>query len=257
MLAAAHALFGLQNFSSDGFVQRFVIHTLTTIGSTEQFCHGPFDLLRYQPQSHDVSVRFALCGINERVPFPAAATYLALIVATLLALAYGFFRAERHAPLAPDVERWRRTCELSAVVIVLRDVLLHALLLLDGVDRAADRADGSRLPGAERALVERMGRVVPAAIGVPVAVVAADEMAADGCLHLVSRHARVFAWGAAAVRSDSVRVCDAAVASRSALSSRAMIRTVPRWLDARRNGPDRRRRGRRTWRCRTKSIPMA
>lgn len=118
MLAAAHVMFGLQNFSSDGFVQRFVVHTLTTIGSTDQFCHGPFDLLRYLPQSHDVSVRFALCGINEHVPFPAAAVYLALIVATLLALAYGFFRAERRAPLAPEAERWRRTCELSAVVIV-------------------------------------------------------------------------------------------------------------------------------------------
>ena len=118
MLAAAHAMFGLQNFSSDGFVQRFVTHTLTTAGSTDQFCHGPFDMLRYMPQSHDVSVRFALCGINEHVPFPAAAVYLALIGATLLALAYGFFRAERRAPLAPDAERWRRTWELSAVVIV-------------------------------------------------------------------------------------------------------------------------------------------
>lgn len=118
MLAAAHVLFGLQNFSSDGFVQRFVIHTVTTIGSTDQFCHGPFDLLRYQPQTHDVSVRFALCGINERMPFPAAATYLALIAGTLLALAYGFFRAEPSAPLDAESERWRRTCELSAVVIV-------------------------------------------------------------------------------------------------------------------------------------------
>lgn len=118
MLAAAHVLFGLQNFSSDGFVQSLAVNTLTTIGSTEQFCHGQFDLLRYEPQSHDVSVRFALCGINESVPFPAAATYLALIAATLLALGYGFFRAERSAPLAPDLERWRRTLELSAVVVV-------------------------------------------------------------------------------------------------------------------------------------------
>ena len=118
MLAAAHALFGLQNFSSDGFVQDLASHLLSTLGSTGQFCHGPFDLLRYAPQSHDVSVRFALCGINESLPFPAAATYVALIVATLLVLAYGFFRAERSAPLAPDAERWRRTWELSAVVIV-------------------------------------------------------------------------------------------------------------------------------------------
>lgn len=118
MLAAAHIMFGLQNFSSDGFVQRFAVYTLTTLGSTDQFCHGPFDLLRYQPQSHDVSVRFALCGINEHVPYPAAATYLALILATLLVLAYGFLRAERSAPLTPDAERWRRTCELSAVVVV-------------------------------------------------------------------------------------------------------------------------------------------
>jgi hypothetical protein len=118
MLAAAHALLGLQNFSSDGFVQGFAANILSTIGSTEQFCRGPFDLLRYAPQTHDVSVRFALCGINAHVPFPAAATYAALIAATLLVLAYGFVRAEQSAPLAPDVERWRRTCELSAVVIV-------------------------------------------------------------------------------------------------------------------------------------------
>jgi hypothetical protein len=118
MLAAAHIMFGLQNFSSDGFVQSFAVHTLTTLGSTDQFCHGPFDLLRYEPQSHDVSVRFALCGINERIPYPAAATYLALILATLLVLAYGFFRAERSAPLTPDAERWRRTWELGAVVVV-------------------------------------------------------------------------------------------------------------------------------------------
>ena len=125
MLASAHALFGLQNFSSDGFVQDLAVNTLTSIGSTDQFCHGRFDLLRYQPQSHDVSVRFALCGINERFPFPAAATYLALIAITLLLLAYGFFRAERTQPqdgvastLPPATERWRRTWELSAVVVV-------------------------------------------------------------------------------------------------------------------------------------------
>ena len=118
MLAAAHALLDLRNFSSDGFVQGFARNTVATIGSTAQFCHGPFDLLRYQPSTHDVSVRYALCGINERVPFPAAATYLALIGLTLLILAYGFFRAERRAPLAPGVERWRRTWELCAVVVV-------------------------------------------------------------------------------------------------------------------------------------------
>ncbi|MEO8679501.1 MAG: glycosyltransferase 87 family protein [Vicinamibacterales bacterium] len=118
VLAAAHALFGLQNFSSDGFVQRFASHILTTLGSTQQFCHGPFDQLRYAAQSHDVSVRFALCGINERVPFPAATTYIALILAALVVLGYGFFRAERCAPLAAEAERWRRTWELSAVVIV-------------------------------------------------------------------------------------------------------------------------------------------
>lgn len=118
MLAAAHALFGLQNFSSDGFVQRFASNILTTVGSTQQFCDGPFEMFRYAPQSHDVSVRFALCGISERVPFPAPAAYLALIAATLIVLAYGFFRAERAAPLAPGTERWRRTWELSAVVVV-------------------------------------------------------------------------------------------------------------------------------------------
>lgn len=125
MLAAAHALFGLQNFSSDGFVQGFASNILTTIVSTEQFCHGPFDLLRYSAQSHDVSVRFALCGINERVPFPAAATYVALIAATLLVLGFGFVRAERGAPLAPDAERWHRTCELSAVVVYVTFFFTH------------------------------------------------------------------------------------------------------------------------------------
>ena len=118
ILAAAHAVFGLQNFSSDGFVQGFAANILATAASTDQFCHGQFALLRYAPQSHDVSVRFALCGINDHLPFPAAAAYVALIVMTLATLAYGFFRAERAAPLPPDVERWRRTWELSAIVVV-------------------------------------------------------------------------------------------------------------------------------------------
>lgn len=118
MLTAAHVLFGLQNFSSDGFVQGFAANVLSTLGSTRQFCDGPFGLLRYSPGSHDVSVRFALCGINERVPFPAALTYAALIGTTLVLLAYGFFRIERHAPLPAETERKRRSLELSAVVVV-------------------------------------------------------------------------------------------------------------------------------------------
>src|SRR4029077_6361950 len=114
----AHAMFGLENFSSDPVMARLAQNVLTTAASTEQFCHGPFALVRSAPQSLDVSIRFALCGINEQVPFPAAAVYLALIAATLAALACGFVRAERAEPPPPDAARWRRAWELSAVVVV-------------------------------------------------------------------------------------------------------------------------------------------
>jgi hypothetical protein len=117
MLAAAHPLFGLQNFTNDGFVQRFASNLFTT-GSSQEFCHGEVGFLRYAPNSHDVSVRFGLCALNERISFPVWFVYMALIAATLAALAYGYFRAERAPGLTPDTERWRRTWELNAVICV-------------------------------------------------------------------------------------------------------------------------------------------
>lgn len=115
ILLAAHALFGLQNFSSDGFVQGY-IRNLLTVQSTYDFCYS-FEFLRYTQQSHDVSLRFGLCGLNERLAFPVPVVYLAIVLTTFVVLGYGFFRLERAAPLPPEQERWRRTWELSAVVI--------------------------------------------------------------------------------------------------------------------------------------------
>lgn len=117
MLAVAHPLFGLENFTNDGFVQRFASNLFTT-GSSDEFCHGEIGFLRYAPNSHDVSVRFGLCALNERIAFPVSFVYMALIAATLAALAYGYFRAERAATLAPDTERWRRAWEFNAVICV-------------------------------------------------------------------------------------------------------------------------------------------
>ena len=115
MLAAAHALFGLQNFSSDGFLGNFMAHMLP--GRTDTFCQA-YQGWHYESNQHEVSIRFALCSLNETVRFPMVPVYLALIVATLAGLAIGYFRAERGEPLPPDAERWRITWELSAVVII-------------------------------------------------------------------------------------------------------------------------------------------
>jgi hypothetical protein len=114
ILAAAHAMFGLQNFSSDGFLGNFVEHLLP--GGTDNFCMA-YKGYDYESNQHEVSIRFALCSARERLPFPIVPAYLALIVATLAALAVGYFRAER-ATLSPDAQRWRSTWELSAVLIV-------------------------------------------------------------------------------------------------------------------------------------------
>jgi hypothetical protein len=116
MLGAAHLMFGLHNFSSDGFVQTFA-RNVFNVGSTAEFCDS-FFLMRYTPQSHDVSVRLALCGLNWHVPYPVPAVYVSIIVMTLAALGVGFFRTQRGGPLPPDRERWRTTWELSAVLIV-------------------------------------------------------------------------------------------------------------------------------------------
>lgn len=115
MLAAAHALFGLQNFSSDGFLGAYIVNLLP--GNTEAFCTAYKDM-HYVSHGHEASVRFALCSLRERLPLPIVPIYLALIAATLVALAIGYFRAERAAPLPPDTQRWRITWELSAVLIV-------------------------------------------------------------------------------------------------------------------------------------------
>jgi hypothetical protein len=131
MLAAAHLMFGLQNFSSDGFVQTYA-RNLFNFGSTSSFCESfGFIDVRYAPGSHQVSLRFALCGVSTRLPFPVPLVYLTILAATLTALAIGFVRAERAAPLPPEVERWRRTWELSAVVIVyMTFVLTHYYYLM-------------------------------------------------------------------------------------------------------------------------------
>jgi Glycosyltransferase family 87 len=115
MLAAAHAMFGLQNFSSDGFLGNFIAHLLP--GQSDTFCSA-YKGWYYESNQHEVSIRFALCSMRENVALPIVPIYLALIVATLSALAVGYFRAERAAPLTADAERWRITWELSAVMIV-------------------------------------------------------------------------------------------------------------------------------------------
>lgn len=115
LLAAAHAMFGLQNFSSDGFLGNFIAHLLP--GQSDTFCSA-YQGWYYESNQHEVSIRFALCSLREQVALPIVPIYLALIVATLAGLALGYFRAERAAPLSPDAQRWRITWELSAVMIV-------------------------------------------------------------------------------------------------------------------------------------------
>lgn len=85
-------------------------------GHTDDFCQA-YKGWTYESNQHEVSLRFALCSARTRLPFPIVPVYLAVIVATLAALAYGYFRAERRR-LSPEAERWRTTWELSAVMIV-------------------------------------------------------------------------------------------------------------------------------------------
>lgn len=116
LLAAAHAMFGLQNFSSDGFLGNFIAHLLP--GQSDTFCSA-YKGWYYESNQHEVSMRFALCSLREQnASLPIVPIYLALIVATLAGLAAGYFRAERAAPLSADAQRWRITWELSAVMIV-------------------------------------------------------------------------------------------------------------------------------------------
>ena len=115
MLAAAHALFGLQNFSSDGFLQDYIRNLLP--GNTDAFCMAYKDM-HYLPHGHEASIRFAFCSLRGITPWlPIVPVYLGLIAVTLAALAVGYFRAER-ARLSADDERWRRTWEVCAVLIV-------------------------------------------------------------------------------------------------------------------------------------------
>ena len=116
LLAAAHAMFGLQNFSSDGFLGNFIAHLLP--GQSDTFCSA-YKGWYYESNQHEVSMRFALCSLREQhASLPIVPIYLTLIAATLAGLAAGYFRAERAAPLPPDAQRWRITWELSAVMIV-------------------------------------------------------------------------------------------------------------------------------------------
>lgn len=118
IMAAAHLLFGLGNFASDGYAGSFVTALWANLQSTQEFCYGEFQFLRYSASTNDVSVGLGLCGVQERVPLPVVTIYLGLIGATLLTLGYGFFRLELGGARDAAVERWRRILELSAVVIV-------------------------------------------------------------------------------------------------------------------------------------------
>jgi hypothetical protein len=116
LLAAAHLMFGLQNFSSDGFLGNFIAHLLP--GHSDTFCSA-YKGWYYESNQHEVSMRFALCSLREQnAALPIVPIYLTLIGVTLAGLAAGYFRAERAAPLPPDAHRWRVTWELSAVMIV-------------------------------------------------------------------------------------------------------------------------------------------
>lgn len=118
LLAAAHVLFGIGNFTSDGYAGSFVTAIWNNLQSTQEFCYGQFQFLRYSASTNDVSVGLGLCGVHERVPLPVVAIYLGLIAATLLALGFGFCRLEFGGAQDDGVEQWRRVLELSAVVIV-------------------------------------------------------------------------------------------------------------------------------------------
>jgi hypothetical protein len=118
LVAAAHALFGIENFTSDGYAGSFVTALWSNLQSTQEFCYGRFDFLRYSAATNDVSIGLGLCGAQERVALPVVPIYLGLIAGTLLALAYGFLRLEFGGPRDAAVERWRRILELSAVLIV-------------------------------------------------------------------------------------------------------------------------------------------
>ncbi len=115
MLAAAHVMFGLQNFSRDGFLGGYVVNLLP--GNVEAFCMAYKDM-HYVSHGHEASIRFALCSLRGLAPLPIVPVYIALIVATLAALAAGYFRAERASPLTAEAQSWRITWELSAVLIV-------------------------------------------------------------------------------------------------------------------------------------------
>ena len=82
-MAVAHVLFGVGNFTSDGYAGSFVAALWTNLQSTQEFCYGRFQFFRYSASTNDVSVGLGLCGIQERVPLPVVTIYLGLIAATL------------------------------------------------------------------------------------------------------------------------------------------------------------------------------
>ena len=74
LIAVAHVLFGIDNFTSDGYAGSFVTALLNNLQSTQEFCYGKFQFLRYSTATNDVSVGLGLCGVQERVPLPVVAT---------------------------------------------------------------------------------------------------------------------------------------------------------------------------------------
>ena len=68
ILAVAHVLFGVGNFTSDGYAGSFVTALWDNLQSTQEFCYGQFQFFRYSAFTNDVSVGLGLCGIQERVP---------------------------------------------------------------------------------------------------------------------------------------------------------------------------------------------
>lgn len=118
MLAAAHWLFGLENFLNN-HIPGMASGQITSLASTKAFCDGPIPLLQYRETGVGVSLRAGLCSLSRSVPFPPAPVYILIVLGTIGAAAYGTVRLERaRNTLSPRTERWRRVWEISLIAFV-------------------------------------------------------------------------------------------------------------------------------------------
>jgi hypothetical protein len=124
ILGVAHALFGLGLFVNNNVpthaAQVFNVWSYTFERGADQsyfgtgFCYGWFET-----ETTLSNVRHGLCSLAFRARWlPANVTYVVLCLAVATVYLVANARLERHRPLDPTNERWRRALEFSIVITV-------------------------------------------------------------------------------------------------------------------------------------------